>query len=119
MIESAQNLLTPTFFGADSTQLGSIGGAQDRILSTANLPPYTPQGSNAVNLTAAIPFTFEVSFNPNSGGGNQYYTSLGGSSANLGVSGSVTFTGTPQGGTSTPFATVQPTITCNYIIRIL
>jgi hypothetical protein len=37
--------------------------------------------------------------------------------ASISVTG--TFTGTAQGGTSTPFRTVQPTIVCNYIMRII
>jgi hypothetical protein len=30
-----------------------------------------------------------------------------------------TLTGTAQGGTSTPFGVVQPTIVCNYILRVI
>jgi microcystin-dependent protein len=119
MKETAATRLTSTYFGGNSTVLGSVGGAEKETLITANLPPYTPVGSITNGAITIIP-----------PGGSGAFLSTGGGSANVGggsgSGGSATatqaasiFTGTPQGGTSTPVVTVQPTIVCNYIIRII
>ncbi len=113
MIEAAQTRLPSTFFGGTSTQMGAVGGSQSKTLVTANLPPYTPSGSVSTTLNMGGSFTMLPGGTPfgfggaNSGG--EVFTPTASS----------TFTGTAQGGTSAPFATIQPTIICNYIIRII
>lgn len=112
MKEASATRLTSTYFVGDSTALGAVGGGESKTLVTGNLPAYTPAGSvswsgvysnlNSGNLTA-IPFFI----NGSSGSG----------SGNTGVS--TSFTGTAQGGTSTPFRTVPPTIVCNKILRVI
>jgi hypothetical protein len=44
---------------------------------------------------------------------------LSGSASAITSTGTGTLTGTAQGGSSTPVKTVQPTIVCNYILRII
>ena len=121
MIEAAQNLLTPTFFGSDSTQLGSTGGTQSRALATVNLPPYTPSGTIANGAISISSNTVSVAgTGNNNGGGGGVFSAMSSLAATITASQSTsTFAGNSQGGTSAPFATVQPTITCNYIIRII
>lgn len=120
MKESAASLLTPSFFGANSASLGAIGGGETQVLVTANLPPYTPSGS------VASSFSGSVTLNRTSGNwDNAKYTALCvdnlGVQSTFGVTGSVssTFSGNAQGGTSNAFGVVQPTIICNYIMRII
>lgn len=110
--------LTSTFLGAAGDQLGSGGGSQSRSLATANLPPYTPSGS--VTGTAVSNLTnIQVdtsNFTPPSGGSN---TAANSNPQQITSTLNATFTGTAQGGTSTAFATVQPTIVLNKILRII
>lgn len=108
--------LNPTI---SSGVLGSSGGLQKQTLTTANLPPYTPSGSIANGTITSTPNLSQV-IGPS--GGLAFGSGSGGGLNSLTVSSSQatsTFTGTAQGGTSTAFAVVQPTIVCNYIIRVL
>lgn len=103
------------------TTLGSLFGVEKVTLSTSNLPPYTPAGTNGtVSVTSNRQFGedgSDVSHITPSGGGT---TPVAASNASYVAStgSGPTFTGTPQGGTSTPFEIVQPSTTVNYIIRI-
>lgn len=113
---SASRLTTATM---TATTLGGVSAATEtKTLSTANLPPYTPSGTIA-NTTITI-------------GGGIYGGTLNNRNVGSGIdftvpspataitaSQSPTFTGTAQGGTSTAFSIVQPTIAANYIIRII
>ena len=77
------------------------------------LPPYTPAGTigNVVS-GGTIGGT----------GASTSFATTGVTTAPLGqaaIAVAGTFTGTAQGGTSTPVTTTQPTIICNYIIRII
>ena len=115
---SAAGRITTTV--TTNTTLGGVGGAEASTLSTSNLPPYTPTGSVGPPIV-------------NSLGSNQAISAANGSLTTLAGSGSVNvypanqmglvtsgaFTGTPQGGTSTAFTNLQPTILCNYIMRII
>jgi microcystin-dependent protein len=115
MMENSASRLTSTYFGGNSTNLGAVGGLENTTLFVPNLPPYTPSGSIS---NGAI----TISSNAVTGGGS-VQTGSGGPSqqpANFSASQAVsTFAGTPQGGTSNPFRTTQPTIICNYILRII
>jgi microcystin-dependent protein len=107
MKETSATRLTSTYFGGNSTVMGATGGGESSVLSTANLPPYTPAGAVAGVVSMGA---------PGSAGAILASTSLTPTgSANI----SATFTGIPQGGASAPVRTVPPTIVCNYIIRII
>jgi microcystin-dependent protein len=106
----------------DGATRGAIGGSQSNQLSTPNLPPYTPSGTIT---NGAI--TFPIVDNSSSGNGTAGSVVTG---SNAGVTvdltsrlkpsqATSTFAGSPQGGTSTAFTNMQPTILCNYIMRVL
>lgn len=123
MKAAAASRLTSAYFGGDSTQLGAVGGEQSATLVTANLPPYTPSGSitnGALHLTTLTGGNPYVNNGSPAGsvqsGANNIYQNNG---ALVITQDPSTFTGTPQGGTSTPFSKVQPTIVCNYIMRVI
>jgi microcystin-dependent protein len=105
------------------TVLGGIIGTQLRTLLTANLPAYTPTGSvpsitvDSNNWTASSTDSVVGSCQP---GGNQVGVPFvpGGTYAKLRSVGSGTFTGVAQGGSSTAFSLVQPTIVLNKIIKV-
>ena len=119
--------LTSTYYGSSPDAIGANGGTQSKTLVTANLPPYTPTGSLSMNphnhaiqgsvgaVTNAA--GFNVSATPPSNtawgaGGAVTY----GNTNNTTETG--TFNGVAQGGTSTAFSLVQPSITLNYVIKV-
>jgi microcystin-dependent protein len=114
--------LTSQFYGSDPNSIGAIGGNQSRTLLTTNLPPYTPIGSitnGAISVSLNTGGLQVVLFPGSSGAagagsGNTIPVNLT-ASASQGTS---TFTGAAQGGSSTAFSIVQPSITLNYIIKV-
>lgn len=116
----------PAGFDADglglltgSTTLGNTIGAQSVTLGVPNLPPYTPAGTIALGTLFANIDTRNYQI-PGGPGALQDVSDLNGipntqEPVNLG--GTLTFNGTAQGGTSTPFSVVQPTIILNFIGR--
>jgi microcystin-dependent protein len=118
MKEAVGTRLTTAAVGVDGGTLGATGvGSQ--TLVTANLPAYTPSGTivnGSIGVTgSAVANGGSVGSGPSSpgaqpaGGPNATFTVVQNPSG---------FTGTAQGGTSTPIRTVQPTIVCNYVMRV-
>lgn len=94
----------------DATTPGSILGEATTVLATANLPPYTPSGSVSSSFSGSV----TIRYTNGSFGGNYSALTL---DSQVGtfvfpLSGSVlsSFSGTPQGGTSTPHNNVQKTV---------
>lgn len=135
MGNSATTVLTTTYCGSDPTVLGTACGVQSKTLGTTNLPAYTPAGtfagsaatinstlSGTVTVTAAnvIPNS-SVWASQQSGSGSGVVAGTGGGviqyqqqlssgplstgAASASYTPAGTFTGTAQGGASTPFAT--------------
>lgn len=105
--------------GLTSRTLGFAHGAETATLATINLPPYTPAGTLGGTATSTL-----SSFQINTSGNNTYAGGGTGPSPQSN-SGSVTvpatgltFTGTAQGGTSTPFSIYQPTAYVNLMIKL-
>jgi microcystin-dependent protein len=92
---------------------GNAGGSETVTLVTANLPPYTPSGTVSSALGGS--FTKGLSL----GGSPVQYGGTGTGATPGDISVTSTFTGTAQGGTSSAVLNVQPTLVCNYIIRII
>lgn len=117
MKEATATRLTTAGGGVDGATMGSAAGSQSATLVTANLPPYTPTGSNAAGTNVAFwDGNVLVEFTGANQGLGQYSVP---NANNMSVTASNTWTGNAQGGTSTPVKVVQPTIICNYIIRII
>jgi microcystin-dependent protein len=102
-----------------SGTLGATGGSQSKALITANLPPYTPSGSitNGAITTTLAPNSLMTGSGSLASGGPGSAQGLNPVSATS-TQASSTFAGNAQGGTSAPVVIVQPTIMCNYIIRV-
>jgi microcystin-dependent protein len=109
---TAASRLTSTYYGIGADAIGAAGGAQSKVLVTANLPPYTPAGTNS---TSTFPYAPNSNFTTTASSGGIVSVTSGGSTATVGAQ---TFTGTAQGGTSTAFSIIQPSITTNYVIKV-
>jgi microcystin-dependent protein len=121
MKEASATRLTSAVGGVDGATMGSAAGQQSKTLLTANLPAYTPAGTIT---NGAITFPSAQVTSTATGANAGMTTGPSTTNANLTTvlspsQATTTFAGTAQGGTSTPLATVQPTIICNYIIRII
>lgn len=105
-------------FNADSTALGAAGGQDRTALSSTNqIPQFTPSGT-VTSLT--IPGRNLTSISGNTDANElSYSNNVNAINGNF-IGGSATFTGNAVGSASpSSFATCQPTIICNYIIRII
>lgn len=122
---TASTNLTSAFFGGNNPQAtGATGGNQSVTLIGSNLPPYTPTGTVSLGFVDpghvhSIGSIADVA----GGGGGGGVLDTGGSprnttSSNTGITFTPVFTGVAQGGTSTPYSIIQPTITLNYIIKV-
>lgn len=107
--------LNSTYYGTVPDATGAAGGAQSTVMLLANLPPYTPSGTNGSTTSSGLFLQGGVSDNFTSVAGTGQFDNL--TKANV-VAPGATFTGTPQGGTSTPFSRVMPSLTLNYIIKV-
>lgn len=133
--------LSLTYYGVNPDGLGAAGGAQSKTLATTNLPAYTPAGTivstdaghkhftwNTDAFGAAPPAvssTTQAGFSRIGGGDSDYAIGGSATAATVGLTSSTaatitsTFTGTAQGGVATAFATIQPSMTMNYVVKIL
>lgn len=107
---TSANRLTNADDGLDGDTLGATGGGETQTLVTANLPAYTPAGS--ISGTANLRY---IATSAIAGANLALYTTAAGTANTETIT--ATFTGTAQGGTSTAFGVVQPTIVLNYIIK--
>jgi hypothetical protein len=108
-----------SFSKGNGVTLGSIL-AGTVTLATENLPPYTPSGSVGVNnaLTQQMAGTTGGLGVTTNGNPNFSFWKDGPNNVSLGGSISATFTGTAQGGTSTPVKVAQPTILMTIYIKL-
>lgn len=115
---TAAGRITSAGSGVDGTTVGATGGAQNTTLITANLPPYTPSGSITMSGSQTInPLSFSGS-GQGTGGTNTAVNNT----INYTINGSsfiATWNGTAQGGTSTSFTNLSPTIIVPWILRVI
>lgn len=121
MGNSLAGRLTSTFFGGNAPNvLGISAGFQSATLFTVNLPPYTPAGNVVTSMT--LNGSANNVFGFLSGGCCVGFggASTGGTPINIQSSAAFTstFTGTPQGGTQTPFSLIQPTMLTTIYIKL-
>jgi microcystin-dependent protein len=116
---SSANRLTDADDGLNGDTLGDTGGGETQTLVTANLPAYTPSGTVATTVT--MNSNAAVAIIASAAGANPFGGSAGSanSTAAITATASSTLTGAAQGGTSTAFGIVQPTIILNKLLRII
>jgi microcystin-dependent protein len=116
MKASSASRLTATYFGGDSTALGAVGGSESHALTTAELASHSHTATDAGHT-----HTYSGHTNTASQGSGASFTYLdtipGALSTNSGTgTASITVANTGSGNAHT---SVQPTIVCNYILRII
>lgn len=118
---AAARLSGTTITSGGATTLGGTGGAEIKTLATANLPPYTPSGSIGGSISSA-PYGIQISNGTSHGslatGSDSSYPKTNEATLSFSMSGA-TFSGTAQGGTSSAFGIIQPTILLNKLLRII
>ena len=116
MIETAASRLTGGYFGGDSTQLGGVGGSEYHVLAVNEMPQHN-HGVNDPGHT----HTFSGGNGAPWGGGSG--SSAGGGSTfamnTVTIQAATTNISIQNAGNGAAHAIVQPTICCNYIIRVL
>lgn len=105
--------------GTNARTLGQLYGAELNTLLTANLPPYTPAGTNGtVTVSSTRSDIAVISVVSNTGGGGFGFTYPGGYTTITSTGSGPTFTGTAQGGTSTPHNIIHPAIALNAMVKL-
>jgi microcystin-dependent protein len=118
MREATATRLTSTYFGGDSTQLGSVGTSSEKhTLAPSEIPAHSHP--NTLNDPGHL-HTFQQgqTINGYSGGGGTALQFNLGANTSANTTG-ITINNANNTGGGNPHAIVQPTIVCNYIIRII
>jgi microcystin-dependent protein len=118
MKEAVATRLTATHFGGNSANLGAVGGLETHTLNTTQIPAHTH--ANTLNDPGHVHGGGQAN-NQNASGGtnNQIQISWFGGAVNTSLATTgMTITNASAGG-GAAHNNVQPTIICNYIIRIL
>ncbi len=116
---AAARLTTAIYGAANPDAIGASGGAQTQTLITGNLPAYSPAGTIGSFNTHTHTVAITTAGATISAGATPIVIPGGSTITSNNSAITATFTGTAQGGASTPFSVVQPSITLNYIIKIL
>lgn len=119
MIEASATRLTSSYFGGDSTAIGATGGLESNTLSASQIPAHSHTASvtdpgHQHNTTQAPNIATSVTTSIVAGNG-VIGAGTGIQSATTGIT--VSIANNTGGGNA--HANVQPTIACNYIIRII
>jgi len=113
---SAASRLTSSHFGTSAATLGAVGGSQSHTLIAVELPANIP--NSAVTTTSVTPTgTFVAGTTSGTLGAGGTTVPVGNTNPAYTAASSTTVTINASGGTA--HAIVQPTIICNYIIRII
>lgn len=126
MHEASATRLTSTYFGGNSTVLGAVGGAESQTLTLGQLPTGITSTNSGITLTNGAPAVSVATGTPAGGFSNGIQGSVGVSSNPVGSASVATNVSVASQGSSmsnntsgNPHRTVQPTIICNYILRII
>jgi microcystin-dependent protein len=116
--------LSVNYFGSTGTALGATGGAESHTLTLAQLPAgITASGANTISVSSSqtsIPYAVsQGNFNGGSTFPIAYWAGGVSIAANIISSGSNSISVTSNNTGGSPHRTVQPTIICNKMIRII
>jgi microcystin-dependent protein len=111
-----------TITSGGATALGGTGGGETQTLTAAQIPTITAvQNSIAVNVTSnqAIYPAGQVTISMVPSGGSQLYPAGGSTGNSIPSSGTINVATTSNNTGGGAHSNVQPTIMCNYIMRVL
>jgi len=114
MKESSASRLTSSYFGGASTSLGAVGGLDSHTLTASEIPSHTHSITDPGHT-----HTTNGNFLKQGLIGSDYQGSSFLGSAPVGVNTATTGISVNNTGGGGAHSIVQPTIICNYIIRIL
>ena len=120
MGSSAAGRLTDAVSGFGDV-LGETGGAQSKTLITANLPPYTPSGTNSTGTFVSSSNNWAQYAGTQGLQGGGTFPAFGQAGNAGGVTGSTTaqtFTGAAQGGVSAPLVIMPPTMVLTFYVKL-
>jgi microcystin-dependent protein len=122
MKEGSATRLTSTYFGGNSTNMGAVGGLESQTLTLAQLPTgitttgTVTVGTNLLNLTV-VTGTLGTQPSPSTGGNTVPTSTASWTTTKDNFTGTNTLTSNNTSGSAHNIT--QPTIICNYIIRII
>ncbi len=121
MLEASATRLTSGFFGGNSTSLGAIGGAESQTLTLAQLPTgiASSNSSQAISVTSTASNIIQGALSLNNGSFTSEYTVVSGISSSIISTGNNSIGVISNNTSGNAHRTVQPTIVCNYILRII
>ncbi|MCA6114239.1 tail fiber protein [Bradyrhizobium sp. WSM 1738] len=128
MKEAVATRLTASYFGGNSTNIGAVGGDEKKSLLASHIPSLTSSGNNSISVTSSqggIPYNNTAgNFLTHTGPSTGVYGPgrTGGTPVDIGQitsSGNNSISVAYSNGAQAPVPIVQPTIVCNYIIRII
>jgi microcystin-dependent protein len=122
MKEASPSRLTSSFFGGNSANLGAVGGNQSHTLVAGEIPSITSAVSTSGTLNGATTngnLSFGATPETTGGGAFGFNSVAGTGNANVTVSGSMSGSSTSNNTGGAAHAIVQPTIICNYIMRVI
>jgi microcystin-dependent protein len=117
MRENSAARLTSSYFGGVSTNLGAAGGSESTTLTAAQIPPITSSGINSISVASTVQTPQSGSMGATQGG--LQTTPINGTYGGVTSTGSNSITVTSSNTGGNGHRTVQPTIVCNYILRVL
>lgn len=123
MREAAATRLTAAYFGGNSANLGATGGGESQTLTAAQIPGITSSqsglGISVTSSVGGIPYNTDYSAGTGSGALNSPYWSTFTAPASITSTGSVNVNVASNNTGGGAHNNVQPTIVCNYIMRII
>jgi microcystin-dependent protein len=119
---SAASRLTATYFGTSAATLGAVGGLESQTLSLAQLPTgiTAANASQAISVSTTITTVmYGANIQSNVGTGGSRTVGYEPFAASLTSTGSNSISVTSNNTSGSAHNNVQPTIICNYILRII
>jgi microcystin-dependent protein len=115
MKASSSALLTPTYFGGNSTVIGATGGLESHVLTTSEMPQHSHGYSDPGHSHTQV---YQGTASPGIQGGGGGYTIVGSLLSTSTGSSGVNITINNTGG-GNAHSIVPPMIVCNYIMRVI